>query len=503
MEVRLETVEGQLAEAQRRAEEAEARFASAFQVVTSEAAVDDAVDAPGSGIEAKTHEDHIDQPGSCTGHGLVSAEAAFVADVRRRRLVADDGSLLADMPAHVRQGVERLSVSLCAAVERLASDLYESECHFLYELVQNAEDAHSRNRQTCEEEPTLSFKIGPASHDYPCGYFVSENNEAGFTDRDVSALCDISASSKKRPLPGASGGSIGCKGIGFKSVFTVSDRPHVLSGGFTFMFDIVGPLGKLGYVTPTWLPSDSLQALPAEVRTAHAAGRTVLFLPLRSPGFSAAIAREMDELEGQGRAALLFLRRLSCLELLREGQAPRVVLRRLAKDARSYQCEVAGLQSTAILIESEKEGQRTSQLHKYLTYRHRVNASLDCVGDPVGADMVLAFVQQPPEMPSPKSEEASKAEAEAKDDVGTRLEPLFCSLPIRMVGFGFALHCDCFDLVANRSDLHRGSVVNRAVRDALPSAFAAACCALSEAAASRAQRGKSDDGNAEELHEFA
>lgn len=43
------------------------------------------------------------------------------------------------------------------------------------------------------------------------------------------------------------------------------------------------------------------------------------------------------------------------------------------------------------------------------------------------------------------------------------------------MGFGFALHCDCFDLVANRSDLHRTSLANRAVRDALPEAFAAAC----------------------------
>ena len=38
--------------------------------------------------------------------------------------------------SQVREGVQRLSDSLCAAVERLANDLYESECHFLYEIVQ-------------------------------------------------------------------------------------------------------------------------------------------------------------------------------------------------------------------------------------------------------------------------------------------------------------------------------------------------------------------------------
>ena len=71
---------------------------------------------------------------------------------------------------------------------------------------------------------------------------IQENNEAGFTERgwaenasgqlllintpstmilecschvpvqgDVTALCDISASSKKKPLPGAAGKSIGCR----------------------------------------------------------------------------------------------------------------------------------------------------------------------------------------------------------------------------------------------------------------------------------------------------
>ena len=37
----------------------------------------------------------------------------------------------------VREGVKQLSESLCAAVERLANDLYESECHFLYEIIQS------------------------------------------------------------------------------------------------------------------------------------------------------------------------------------------------------------------------------------------------------------------------------------------------------------------------------------------------------------------------------
>eukprot|EP00434_Breviolum_minutum_P045479 symbB.v1.2.040779.t1/scaffold7525.1/size10779/1 len=350
--------------------------------------------------------------------GDVSSEAAFISHLRRRRLIASGPEL----PEHVREGVQQLSDSLCAAVERLASDLYESECHFLYEIIQNAEDAHARDRPKESAEPRLSLRLGPPSVAFPHGYFISENNEAGFTERDVTALCDISASSKKKPLPGVSGGSIGCKGIGFKSVFTVSDRAHVLSKGFTFVFDVAGPLGKLGYVTPTWLSSIDIAALPPEVAAAHAAGRTVLFLPLRAPGLASAIGQEMDELSAQGRASLLFLRRLCCIELLRQVNNPPRLLRRtgeiLADESRKTRC-------VSVVIEQQGEDASKHE-HRYLVYCHKI------VVESSTAELVLAFP------------------VTAENDETGRCEPLFCSLPIRQVGFGFALHCDCFDLVANR-----------------------------------------------------
>ncbi|CAE7804274.1 NOV, partial [Symbiodinium sp. CCMP2456] len=318
LENSLESLEAQLATAQRRAEEAEA---AARAAATAVAVAQDKDDGRQEAVpQNSTCQSARPANGQQWQDPSASSEAVFVASLRRQRLVGEDGSRLAeDLPEHVREGVQRLSDSLCAAVERLANDLYESECHFLYEIVQNAEDAHARTRPQDSTEPCLSLRLGAPCPSFPHGYFISENNEAGFTERDVTALCDISASSKKKPLPGAAGGSIGCKGIGFKSVFTVSDRAHVLSKGFTFVFDVQGRLGKLGYVTPTWLTSSELATLPAEVQRGHAQGKTVLFLPLRSAGLASAISQEMDELASQGRASLLFLRRLRRIELL--GQA--------------------------------------------------------------------------------------------------------------------------------------------------------------------------------------
>ncbi|CAE7913043.1 NOV [Symbiodinium necroappetens] len=459
LENSLESLEAQLATAQRRAEEAEAAARAAATAVTVAQDKED-------GRQKALPQNSTCQParpanGQQWQDPSASSEAVFVASLRRQRLVGEDGSRLAeDLPEHVREGVQRLSDSLCAAVERLANDLYESECHFLYEIVQNAEDAHARARPQDSTEPCLSLRLGAPCPSFPHGYFISENNEAGFTERDVTALCDISASSKKKPLPGAASGSIGCKGIGFKSVFTVSDRAHVLSKGFTFVFDVQGRLGKLGYVTPTWLTSSELATLPAEVQRGHAQGKTVLFLPLRSAGLASAISQEMDELASQGRASLLFLRRLRCIELLGQAASTPRLLRSGDRSASEMTPEPMEVRSCSVVIEQHEPAQE-HQEHRYLVYRHLAPVASGSLQS-MNAELVLAF---------PVLDEAETC---------SRCEPLFCSLPIRMVGFGFALHCDCFDLVANRSDLHRGSLPNQVVRDALPQAFARACQASPE-----------------------
>ncbi|KAL8952363.1 MAG: hypothetical protein Q9222_001725 [Ikaeria aurantiellina] len=63
-------------------------------------------------------------------------------------------------------------------------------------------------------------------------------NEDGFTTKDVEALCDIKQSTKTTTS------AIGKKGIGFKSVFKISDVVHIRSNGFQFCFDRKdGPFG--------------------------------------------------------------------------------------------------------------------------------------------------------------------------------------------------------------------------------------------------------------------
>ena len=60
--------------------------------------------------------------------------------------------------------------------------------------------------------------------------------EAGFSRADVCAVCDVGASTKQ--LSKQRRAVTGHKGIGFKSCFMVSDRPCVVSGAFSFRFDM-------------------------------------------------------------------------------------------------------------------------------------------------------------------------------------------------------------------------------------------------------------------------
>lgn len=55
-------------------------------------------------------------------------------------------------------------------------------------------------------------------------------NEVGFQPRDLSSLCDVGASIKQSQE--IEGEKIGRKGIGFKSIFALTNMPMIISPPF-------------------------------------------------------------------------------------------------------------------------------------------------------------------------------------------------------------------------------------------------------------------------------
>ena len=102
------------------------------------------------------------------------------------------------------------------ALRRIVEDLYPDKAHFIYELLQNAEDANAQ---------TVSFSL---SRDQ----LACSHNGRPFNDQDISAITDIGESSKKDD-----DNSIGRFGIGFKAVFVYTDSPRVKSGNLDFTIE--------------------------------------------------------------------------------------------------------------------------------------------------------------------------------------------------------------------------------------------------------------------------
>lgn len=103
----------------------------------------------------------------------------------------------------------------------LSSGIYTEEERFVFELLQNAVDAHSEDSKLLEVKMIIKD-----------GYFVFLHNGEAFTERDIEGLCDVGNGNKMKNIK-----KIGYKGIGFKSVFMRSTNVTVQSGGYCFKFD--------------------------------------------------------------------------------------------------------------------------------------------------------------------------------------------------------------------------------------------------------------------------
>lgn len=107
-------------------------------------------------------------------------------------------------------------------LKRLLTDLYPDNAHFIYELLQNAEDSGASVVRFLLTDKEIEFE---------------HNSKRLFDIRDVESITSICASSK-RDDPTA----IGKFGVGFKAVFAYTNTPEIHSGSFHFrIHDLVVP----------------------------------------------------------------------------------------------------------------------------------------------------------------------------------------------------------------------------------------------------------------------
>lgn len=317
---------------------------------------------------------------------------------------------------------EELQNTFERVLKVLSNELYTKENHFVLELLQNADD----NTYLDDVQPTIQLKWDEGK-----GIIEISNNEVGFTERNVRALCDIGNSTKKARREGY----IGEKGIGFKSVFKVADRVYIASNGYSFVLDSTE---RLGMVAPKWVPED-------EFPTNHGDGRTVFYLKLKPDINKEDLKQQFDNIHPY---LLLFLRKIKKLEL------------DIANKFRQF--EKTDETEDGILYVNIKQidHKLTTTQHRFLVHKHQLT--------------------KPSHIDDDKRSEVTQTKiviAFPLDNVNgrrrMRAQNVFAFLPLRIRGFKFIIQAD-FLVTASREEVIEDNSWNNFLRDGIPDAFIAA-----------------------------
>lgn len=102
--------------------------------------------------------------------------------------------------------------------------VYSNNQRFIYELTQNVDDCEYDDISNCNLEIQFCYHESPAR-------IIFTYNEKGFKPENVFAITGIAEASKNISADKV---EIGEKGIGFKSVFGITDRVLIESGMFSF-----------------------------------------------------------------------------------------------------------------------------------------------------------------------------------------------------------------------------------------------------------------------------
>lgn len=108
-----------------------------------------------------------------------------------------------------------------SGIRKIVEELYPDNAHFIYELLQNAEDTGATE---------VCFTLTE-------NYIIFEHNGRPFNEKDIWGITDIGEGTKDD-----SGDKIGRFGVGFKAVFDYSETPKIWSPSYSFIInDLVLP----------------------------------------------------------------------------------------------------------------------------------------------------------------------------------------------------------------------------------------------------------------------
>ena len=173
------------------------------------------------------------------------------------------------------------------ALKLIAQVVFTRGSGFILELLQNAEDAAQKNKMQCSFDIMLEPNRVVIRHD-----------ASAFSPEDVRAICGIQSSKKPE------NGTLGYLGIGFKSVFRVSDAPQIFSGPYQFEFkrdNWPDPQHTPWHVIPNWIENSP----PRDPSS------TTFVIPFREEGMANIITEELEQIKAELFLFLKYVKQIS------------------------------------------------------------------------------------------------------------------------------------------------------------------------------------------------
>jgi len=157
----------------------------------------------------------------------------------------------------------------------IGEQLYSKQSHFIFELLQNAEDEKANKIKISFDNEKLIF----------------EHNGRPFDIEDIEAITSFGNNERKKLKSNA----IGRFGIGFKSVFSVTEKPEIKSGNFHFTIS--------NFIVPALIDSEKTKA-------------TIITLPFKKSIKNQIISRIKSTLNTLDSTYLLFLNNINLIEIV-------------------------------------------------------------------------------------------------------------------------------------------------------------------------------------------
>ena len=187
-------------------------------------------------------------------------------------------------------------------LDTVSSDIYSESQRFIFELIQNADDSASGNKNDIHfnfEEDCL----------------IISHNGKPFNEEDIKAVTHAGKGTKKSDQS-----KTGYKGIGFKSVFGKSDKVYVFSDGYNFRFDrkyvekLQGEVKLPWQIIPIWTDKSELPISVLATVSKNFSVSTIIELKNTD-----SLLDDLNELISNGEI-LLFLRRIVKISVSIKGE---------------------------------------------------------------------------------------------------------------------------------------------------------------------------------------